>query len=172
MSRTASAFLLFVLMALTATTAISLRPAPTPARPQLAVASPKPTCKPGYVWREAHRNDLVCVTPESRDRVAWENRHWIVHTLQGGNACAPGFVWRGAFVGDFLCVTTEVRAAVREENFLAESRRVAVKPASCADAVAPANLALLPAGEAGHSKDGLDAEDRPGSAFPNCPSVE
>src|SRR4051812_20322412 len=98
MGRTASAFALGLLMAVTATTAISLRPAPTPARPQLASSLPKPICKPGYVWREAHRSDFVCVTPESRARVAWENRHWTVHSFQGGNACAPGFVWRDAFV--------------------------------------------------------------------------
>src|SRR5262245_1001356 len=122
MGRTASAFLLLVLIGVTGATAISLRP-PTPARPHQASASPKPGCKPGYVWRQAHRNDYVCVTPESRERVAWENRHWIVHTLQGGNACAPGFVWRGAFLGDLLCVSTDVRAAVREENLLAESRQ-------------------------------------------------
>jgi hypothetical protein len=62
------------------------------------------------------------VTPDSHERVAWENRHWIVHSQQGGNACASGFVWRDAFPGDRLCVTRETREAVREENRLAGAR--------------------------------------------------
>ena len=115
-----------------------------PTRPPEPNASSRPICKDGYVWREAHRNDFACVTPESRARVAWENRHWIVHTLQGGNACASGFVWRAAFVGDLLCVSAEVRAAVREENRLAPSRSVAAHPASCADVVAPAYVGPAP----------------------------
>ena len=172
MGRTASAFLLGTLMVVTATTGIVLRPAPTPARLHQASALPKPSCRPGYVWREAHRNDVVCVTPESRDRVAWENRHWIVHSLQGGNACAPGFVWRDAFVGDFLCVTADIRAVVHEENRLAASRRLGDTAASCGPPVAPTNAMLLPTGEPGHSRDGIDPEDKSNAAFANCRSVE
>jgi hypothetical protein len=32
------------------------------------------TCKPGFVWREAFRNDHVCVPPESRSRAAQDNQ--------------------------------------------------------------------------------------------------
>jgi len=165
MTRTAWAL---VLLVAAGPIAISLRP-PTPTRHSEPYASPRPVCKEGYVGREARRNDFACVTPESHARVAWENRHWFVHTLQGGNTCAPGFVWREAFVGDLLCVSTEVRAAVREENRLAESRRVAAHPASCADAVARAYVALLSGGDEGLSRDGLDAEE---ATPPSCTTHE
>jgi hypothetical protein len=87
------------------------------------------TCKTGYVWREARPSDLVCVTPESRTRVAQENRTASSRIQPGGGAsgpftCLSGFVWREAFEGDVVCVTPEVRTLVREENRVATSRRV------------------------------------------------
>jgi hypothetical protein len=87
------------------------------------------TCKSGYVWRVARPSDLVCVTPESRSRVAEENRVASSRIQPGGGAsgpftCLPGFVWREAFEGDIVCVTPEVRTLVREENRVAASRRV------------------------------------------------
>jgi hypothetical protein len=85
-------------------------------------------CKSGFVWREARQSDLVCVTPESRSRVAQENRTASSRIVPGGGAsgpftCLSGFVWREAFDGDFVCVTPEVRSLVREENQQAGSRR-------------------------------------------------
>jgi hypothetical protein len=85
-------------------------------------------CKSGFVWREARQSDLVCVTPESRSRVAQENRTASSRIVPGGGAsgpftCLSGFVWREAFDGDFVCVTPEVRTLVREENQQAASRR-------------------------------------------------
>jgi hypothetical protein len=86
-------------------------------------------CKSGFVWRVARADDPVCVTPESRARVAEENRTASSRIQPGGSAsgpftCLSGFVWREAFQGDFVCVTPEVRTLVREENQLAASRRV------------------------------------------------
>jgi hypothetical protein len=71
----------------------------------------------------------VSVTPESRARVAEENRTASSRIQPGGGAsgpftCLPGFVWREAFEGDVVCVTPEVRALVREENRVGASRRV------------------------------------------------
>jgi hypothetical protein len=87
------------------------------------------TCKSGFVWRVARPSDLVCVTPESRARVAEENRTASSRIQPGGGAsgpftCLSGFVWREAFEGDVVCVTPEVRTLVREENRVGASRRV------------------------------------------------
>jgi hypothetical protein len=93
-----------------------------------ATAAIRPTaCKIGYVWRVARPSDLACVTPESRSRVAAENRSAFLRVQPGGgaygpNTCQAGFVWREAFVGDLVCVTPQVRALVREENQLAATR--------------------------------------------------
>lgn len=98
-------------------------PAPAPAPTQ----DPR-TCKPGFVWRVANPSDLVCVTPESRQRVANENASAASRVdprgAYGPASCVSGFVWREAFGGDTVCVTPEVRALVSEENRLAGSRRV------------------------------------------------
>lgn len=105
---------------------------PPPARPpapppQARVPDPR-TCKPGFVWRTARPADLVCVPPESRDRVAAENaaaRSKVDPAgAYGPASCIAGYVWREAFGGDTVCVTPEVRDLVREENRLAPTRRV------------------------------------------------
>jgi hypothetical protein len=88
-----------------------------------------PACKSGFVWRGARADDLVCVTPDSRARVAEENRTASSRIQPGGGpsgpfSCLSGFVWREAFQGDLVCVTPEVRTLVREENQQAASRRV------------------------------------------------
>lgn len=83
-------------------------------------------CQPGFVPRLAGADDTVCVTPESRDRVAAENAAASTRRdpagAYGPATCLPGFVWREAFPGDTVCVVPEVRAAVRTENGLAASR--------------------------------------------------
>ena len=94
----------------------------------LASPAAAQACKSGFVWREARPDDLVCVTPESRTRVAQENRTAASRVQPGGgsfgpNTCLSGFVWREAFDGDVVCVTPEVRTLVREENSVAASRR-------------------------------------------------
>ncbi len=83
-------------------------------------------CKAGFVWREARPSDRVCVTPESRSRVAIENRTAGVRRdpngASGSASCKQGFVWREAFDGDTVCVIPAVRAIVGEENRAAASR--------------------------------------------------
>lgn len=106
------------------------QPAPGPDRSGAVTAEPGgfanalDRCKPGFVWREARPNDLVCVTPESRERVAEENRTAFDRGDPRRNYCIPGFVWREAFDGDVVCVYPEIRAMVKEENRLGPSRRV------------------------------------------------
>jgi hypothetical protein len=80
------------------------------------------TCKSGYVWRVARADDLVCVTPESRARVAQENRMAAERRLPDGR-CRSGYVWREAFNGDGVCVTPQTRALVREENRIGPTLR-------------------------------------------------
>jgi hypothetical protein len=86
------------------------------------------TCLKGFVWRVARQNDLVCVTPESRERTAQENKRAPERRdptgAYGPFTCVSGFVWREAFEGDTVCVTPETRALVREENRQAPTRRV------------------------------------------------
>jgi hypothetical protein len=99
---------------------------PTPPAPP----APHPaTCKSGFVWRVARADDLVCVTPASRARVAKENRTAAERVQPGGgaygpNTCRSGFVWREAFNGDGVCVLPDIRALVRDENRLGPSRRL------------------------------------------------
>ncbi len=116
--------------------------APTGSPPDIPVANPPPvapeggnihmlgrrdTCLSGYVWREARANDHVCVTPQSRQRAAQENRLAASRRNPAGaygpETCVSGFVWREAYEGDTVCVVPSVRAQVKEENRLARSRR-------------------------------------------------
>ena len=99
-----------------------------PSQPDSPIAHQAPTvCKSGYVWRVARPSDLVCVSPQSRDRVAQENRSALTRIQPGGGpygpkTCRSGFVWREAYAGDTVCVTPQVRDLVRQENQLASSR--------------------------------------------------
>ncbi len=76
-------------------------------------------CPAGLVIRQAAPGDLVCVTPESKRRVAAENARaallWVPGTL-GLKTCATGYVWRQGFTSDLTCVTPDVRAATLTEN--------------------------------------------------------
>lgn len=109
------------------TAAAAPQPAPAPAPAPSPPPDPR-TCKPGFVWRVANASDLVCVTPESRQRVASENASAASRVdprgAYGPASCVAGFVWREAFAGDTVCVAPEVRSLVRDENRLAASRRV------------------------------------------------
>jgi hypothetical protein len=87
-----------------------------------STAARPPLCQPGYVFRLARPQDLVCVQPASRDRVAQENRTAAERSLPGGH-CQPGYVWRDAFDGDGVCVTPGIRDLVHRENRTADSRR-------------------------------------------------
>ena len=80
-------------------------------------------CRPGFVWRQAAPEDLVCVGYLSRDRIALENRLAASRrdplAPPGSSACRDGLVWRLAVDGDTVCVTPRVRDRVREENVVA-----------------------------------------------------
>lgn len=83
-------------------------------------------CKQGYVWREARQGDLVCVTPQTREEVAQQNRmarRFWVNGAYGPHTCVPGRVWRDAFQGDDVCVEPSVRDDVRRDNASAAERR-------------------------------------------------
>jgi hypothetical protein len=86
-------------------------------------------CRPGFVWRVARAQDLVCVTPEARSRTARENAEAASRVNPAGaygvNTCIYGYVWRQAFPDDRVCVTPQARALVRQENSEASSRTTA-----------------------------------------------
>jgi hypothetical protein len=119
-------------------------PAPLPSKNALPASAF--TCASGYVWRVARPSDLVCVTPESRDRVAEENHTAATRVQAGGgaygpNTCRSGYVWREAFSGDLVCVTPQIRALVAQENQLGASR--------LASAIVPSSPAVLTSGRKG-----------------------
>lgn len=110
-----------------------------------------PRCIPGYVWRVAKEDDLVCVTPEVRAQTREENR---LHRdrvvplsvqemkiqsfcIEPGacrsasaepRACLSGFVWREAVANDFTCVPPSSRAQAKEDNSQARRRRLDYEP--------------------------------------------
>ncbi len=105
--------------------------------PAAVIATPAPaatpavdpnTCKSGYVWRGARPADLVCVTPEARQRTASENAaagsRVDPNGAYGPATCISGYVWREAFEGDTVCVPPETRDLVRSENQAASTHRV------------------------------------------------
>lgn len=110
-------------------------------------------CLPGYVWRVAKPDDLVCVSPEERDRVADDNAHAaervdpycsgtaITPCPYGPSQCLPGYVWRDAWDGDAVCVTPDRRDQAHADNAEAASR---IDPA-CATASQPQTLANVAA---------------------------
>lgn len=85
-------------------------------------------CRPGFVWRLARSQDLVCVTPKAKARTAKENKRAAKYRdpdgAYGPNSCIEGYVWREAFEGDSVCVPPDIRDVVRQENSLGPSRRV------------------------------------------------
>jgi hypothetical protein len=135
-------------------TAPATAPATPAAAPQLCPYGPQ-QCLPGYVWRVAKPDDLVCVTPEERDRVADDNAHAAERvdpscrgTLRtpcpyGPSQCLPGYVWRDAWDGDAVCVTPDQRDQAHADNAHAQER---IDPAcatasACVDAQCPDNQA-------------------------------
>jgi TIR domain len=86
-------------------------------------------CLTGFVWRDARPGDKMCVTPETRQRTAEENRSAALRREPGGgaygaNTCRQGYVWREAFVGDAICVPPDSRQAAAADNRLAAQRIV------------------------------------------------
>jgi hypothetical protein len=88
------------------------------------------TCKQGFVWRDAVRDDHVCVTLAARDNAASDTAAAASRRQPGGGASGPdtckiGFVWRGATPADHVCVTPQVRTQVAADNQMAPTRRLA-----------------------------------------------
>lgn len=85
------------------------------------------TCKQGFVWREATKNDHVCVTPATRTEAANDNQAAASRRAGGGasgpDTCKPGFVWREVVPSDHVCVTPQVRSAAAADNAAANQRR-------------------------------------------------
>ncbi|WP_338254062.1 hypothetical protein [Dictyobacter halimunensis] len=100
-------------------------------RSALAVSTSGPygpdTCISGYVWREAFTGDHVCVTPDRRTQVAFDNSQarYRVNPYggpYGADTCRSGYVWREAGPNDHVCVTPDERTLVAQENALAPYR--------------------------------------------------
>lgn len=76
-------------------------------------------CPPGYAWRNAGRQDWLCVDPVEARRVASENQNPPAKAARGPDGaytCPAGLVARGAFNGDDVCVDPGRRAMVRQMN--------------------------------------------------------
>jgi hypothetical protein len=87
-------------------------------------------CLQGYVWREATKDDHVCVTPATRQAAASDNGQAAARRAPNGGAygpdtCLQGFVWREATANDHVCVPPAVREQARNDNALAAQRRPA-----------------------------------------------
>jgi hypothetical protein len=123
-------------------------------------------CLQGYVWRVSTPDDLVCVTPETREMVAEDNAlaaerkdpecatgdcEW------GPDQCLPGYVWRVITPDDLVCVTPEMRDLVAEDNFLAAER----KDPACANAGAPAMADMQEEPDAGAPPDAQTGDAEP-----------
>jgi hypothetical protein len=86
------------------------------------------TCQQGFVWREAVKNDRVCVTPATRAQAARDNAAGPSRRSGGGtygpDTCQEGFVWREATPTDHVCVTPEVRTQTAQDNRARSARLV------------------------------------------------
>ncbi|GAA4547672.1 hypothetical protein [Pseudonocardia xishanensis] len=105
------------------------------------------TCKQGYVWRTAAPEDLVCVTPATRQTTHEENALAASRREPGGGAwgpetCKSGFVWRLAFPKDLVCVTPDRRDQAAADNAKAAERR-AVDPATLPEAQRPGRHTMV-----------------------------
>ena len=76
-------------------------------------------CPPGFAWRNAGKQDWLCVDPVEARRIAWENQHapqnWI-RAADGSYGCRAGMVPRDAFKGDHVCVAPPRHELVHEMN--------------------------------------------------------
>jgi hypothetical protein len=80
-------------------------------------------CVEGYVWGEAFPDDHVCISRETHDLAADENRNAEENRRRdAGDQCEPGFVWRMASPQDHVCVTQSERDQAQQDNNLASTR--------------------------------------------------
>jgi serralysin len=88
----------------------------------------KDQCISGYVWREAVEGDRTCVTPETRNTTAQDNKLAEERrSPKGGDfgpdTCLEGYIWREALVNDHVCVKADTREQAKIDNGEAEKRR-------------------------------------------------
>jgi len=84
-------------------------------------------CIQGYVWREATRDDYVCVAPPTRQQAWNDNAQADARRQPGGGpygfeTCKQGYVWREATKGDKVCVTPATRDRAHYDNAQARQR--------------------------------------------------
>jgi hypothetical protein len=112
------------------------------------VAAQTDECAKGYVWREAFPGDRICVTPETHDMVADENRNADKFRKKDGNGeCEFGYVWRMAGPQDTVCVTQMERDQAQQDNSMAKTRVVSAAPTRHPDLPPPGgreNMLSLP----------------------------
>jgi serine/threonine protein kinase len=83
-------------------------------------------CISGYVWRQITPDDRVCVTPQTRQQIAFDNSQIEERRNAAAydpESCMDGYVWREAIPSDRICVTPEVRQQTIQDNAQAEARR-------------------------------------------------
>jgi hypothetical protein len=78
-------------------------------------------CISPYVWREAYRDDRVCVTTDTHVRTLQDNelaasRRNLDGGAWGADTCKSGFVFRDAFPGDRVCVDPDSRYQAQVDN--------------------------------------------------------
>lgn len=76
-------------------------------------------CPPGFVWRNAGKQDWLCVDAGEARRIALENRYAAANWVDGNDGagtCRPGLVRRDAFKEDPVCVEPARRERVHEMN--------------------------------------------------------
>jgi hypothetical protein len=85
------------------------------------------TCKKYHVFRDAFRNDKVCVETGIKVNRQYENQFASQNVdpacranpsscPYGKDQCKQGFVWRDCVPGDHVCVTASSRAHCQQEN--------------------------------------------------------
>ncbi len=156
--------------------------APAPIPPDAGGATACPwgpnQCLPGYVWRVSRPDDLVCVTPETRQLV--EDDNLLAEERKdpacaagdcefGPDQCLPGYVWRVTTPDDLVCVTPEMRYLVEEDNFLAEERK---DPACATAAVADAGAEEEPGSGAPPEENTEPPDTAETGPAPDAPSEE
>jgi serine/threonine protein kinase len=104
---------------------IARKDANTSSTPNTSNVETSNGCIQGYVWREATPDDRICVTPQVRQQVAFDNSQ--VEDRRSAAAydpetCVDGYVWREATPDDRTCVTPQVRMQTLQDNAQARSR--------------------------------------------------
>ena len=76
-------------------------------------------CPPGFAWRNAGKQDWLCVDPAEARRIALENQQAAAKAVRGPDGsytCPDGLVRREASGDDRVCVAPARRAIVHQMN--------------------------------------------------------